>query len=48
MENHTCRKINGIVTHFTNEKVGETKEMNNALLEKERYLLSNALLDKLF
>ena len=48
MENHTGRKINGIVTHLTNEKVGVAKEMNNVLLEKERYLLSNALLEKLF
>ena len=39
---------NSTVTHFTNEKVGVAKEMNNVLLEKERYLLSNALLEKLF
>jgi len=39
---------NGIVTHFTNGKDGVAKEMNRALLEKVRYLLSNTLLDKLF
>jgi len=39
---------NDIVTHFTNEKEGVAREMNRALLEKVRYLLSNASLDKLF
>ena len=39
---------NGIVTDFTNEKDGVAKEMNHVLLEKVRYLLSNALLDKSF
>jgi len=37
-----------IVTHFTNSKDGVTKERNYALLEKVRYLLSNASLDKSF
>ena len=39
---------NSIITHFTNGKDGVAKEMNRALLEKVRYLLSNASLDKLF
>jgi len=39
---------NGIVAHFTNRKDGVAKEMNRALLEKVRYLLSNTSLDKLF
>jgi len=38
---------NGIVTRHLNEKIGVAKEINHALLEKVRYLLSNALLDKL-
>jgi len=41
-------KNNGIVTHFTNEKDGVAKEMNHVLLEKIRYLLSNASSDKSF
>jgi len=32
--------------HFTNEKDGVAKEMNRVLLEKVRYLVSNASLDK--
>ena len=39
---------NGIKTHFTYEKDGVAREVNYALLEKVQYLLSNALLDKLF
>ena len=39
---------NDIVTHHLNEKIGVAKEINHALLEKVWYLLSNALLDKLF
>ena len=39
---------NGIVTHITNGKDGVAKEMNCALLEKVRYLLSNASLNKSF
>ena len=34
---------NGIESHFTNEKIGVAREMNRVLLEKVRYLLSNAL-----
>ena len=39
---------NDIVIHFTNGKDGVAKEMNRALLEKIRYFLFNAYLDKLF
>jgi len=39
---------NGIETHFTYEKDGVAREVNRVLLEKVRYLLSNASLDKLF
>ena len=39
---------NGIVTHVTNGKDDVVKEMNCVLLEKVRYLLSNASLDKSF
>ena len=39
---------NCILIHFTNEKNGVAKEVNRALLEKIQFLLSNALLDKLF
>ena len=39
---------NDIVTHFTNENIGVAREMNRALLEKIRYLFSNASLDKSF
>ena len=38
---------NCIVTYFTNGKDVVAKEMNCALLEKVRYLLSNASLDKI-
>ena len=43
-----CGHNNGIITHLTNGKDGVAKEMNHALLEKVRHLLSNASLDKLF
>jgi len=36
------------MSHFTNEKIGITREMNYALLEKFQYLLSNVSLNKLF
>ena len=39
---------NGIKTHFTDGKDGIAREVNSILLENVRYLLSNALLDKLF
>jgi len=39
---------NSIMTHFTNRKIGVTREMNCALQEKIPYLLSNASLDKSF
>ena len=38
---------NAIETHFTDEKDGVAREVNCVLLEKIRYLLSNASLDKL-
>ena len=39
---------NGILTHFTHGKDGVAREVNHALLEKVRYLLSNASLIKSF
>ena len=39
---------NGIETHFTDGKDGVVRELNRAFLEKIQYLLSNALLNKLF
>ena len=39
---------NGIIIHFINGNDGIAKEMNRALLEKVRYLLSNTSLDKSF
>ena len=39
---------NVIITYFTNGKNCVAKEMNRALLEKVRYLLFNAQLDKSF
>jgi len=39
---------NIIETHFTDEKDGVAREVNHVLLEKVRYLLSNASLDKSF
>ena len=39
---------NSIETHFTDGKDGVTREVNHILLEKARYLLYNALLDKSF
>jgi len=39
---------NGIETHFTDRKDGVAREVNHALLENVRYLLSNASLDKSF
>ena len=41
-------RTNGIETHFTDEKNGVAREVNRALLEKVRYLLSNASLDTSF
>ena len=38
----------GIATHFTRGIHGLTKEVNRSLLEKVRWLLSNAQLDKSF
>jgi len=39
---------NGIDIYFTIGRHGVAKEMNRSLLEKVRYLLSNASLDKTF